>query len=235
MVESLWKSRIQYFGGAFSTRVARLFNHIISIFRYIWTWDGKRLLEWPLDSIFLTLDVFGVPEFYEILVNLFKSNLRTLSPQEIRIAKNIFGESIEYNWVRLDEHAVLGPKQGRFAYVSFNTINSYGRLSNHILIHELLHVWQFQHLGSVYIWKALWAQRSLRKYDYGGLQELRRVVKANGSLLDFNFEQQGDIIADYYLLRNGQRPQWSDATYDDFPVYEYFIKEVNRYAKNQYA
>ena len=149
------------------------------------------------------------------------------------MAKAVFGDSIDYSWVVLDEKAMLGPKQGKFAYVGFNTINSYGKLSNHILIHELVHIWQFQNYGSPYIWRALWAQHSKEKYNYGGLEKLKITMNSKGSLLDYNYEQQGDVIADYYLLKNGKRPQWAEATQDDLSVYEYFVHEIQNISRTK--
>lgn len=221
-----WTSRIKNAFTQLPARLLRLGMHFYQLANLIMARDFNQLAFWPIDLGFLLMDILGVPEWYELISNLFKTKLRPLSEKEIRIATKVFGTSIDYSMVRLDEAAWLGPKQGGFAYVGFNTINSYGQMSNTILIHELMHIWQFQHLGSVYIGRALWAQHSKEKYDYGGLERLRDVVRKEGSILTFNYEQQGDIVADYYLLVNGHRPQWSDASYADFHLYEYFIHEI---------
>lgn len=228
MIFNFWISRIRNIFILFPKRVKRLFVCLASLISVFIDLDWRRLLAWPFDVIFLLLDIIGTPEIYELVSNSFKRSLRPISQKEIRIAQTVFGDAIDYYLVWLDERAVLGPKQGNFAYVGFNTINSYGQMSNHILIHELMHIWQFQHLGSVYIWRALWAQHSREKYNYGGLQRLKEQVKEKASILSFNYEQQGDIIADYYLLVNGHRPQWSNASYADFYLYEYFVNEVRR-------
>jgi hypothetical protein len=95
-----------------------------------------------------------------------------------------------------------------------------------LLVHEMMHVWQYQHLGVIYIPKALSAQYSLMKYDYGGKPGLMQAVEDGKKLLDFNFEQQAEIITDYFLLKTGRYPRWGDATYRDLALYEHFARQV---------
>jgi hypothetical protein len=68
------------------------------------------------------------------------------------------------------------------------------------LIHELTHVWQYQHIGIRYLYDAIRVQIRLgtKSYDYGGEQGLRDAHKAGKTLLDFNPEQQGDIARVFY-------------------------------------
>ncbi|NJL76371.1 MAG: hypothetical protein HC892_16485 [Saprospiraceae bacterium] len=94
------------------------------------------------------LDALGVCKAYEWVSHL-KSNVRSLTARELFLAKLIFQDAINYDKVRIDERAFLGPKQYQFCYVSFNTINSWGKMSDDLLIHELVHVWQYQHFGAV--------------------------------------------------------------------------------------
>jgi hypothetical protein len=68
------------------------------------------------------------------------------------------------------------------------------------LMHELTHVWQFQHMGWIYLIKALSAQIRLKSkaYDYGGENGLQEALQKGWRLDQFNMEQQGDIARDYY-------------------------------------
>jgi uncharacterized protein YdeI (YjbR/CyaY-like superfamily) len=61
------------------------------------------------------------------------------------------------------------------------------------LIHELVHVRQFEVLGVQYIFEALRAQRN-GGYNYGGIKEL----KLGNPLHNFNLEQQADVARHYY-------------------------------------
>lgn len=67
-----------------------------------------------------------------------------------------------------------------------------------VLIHELVHVWQYQHFGAVYIGKALKAQKSKEGYNYGGMENLYHQMLKGNTLTHFNFEQQAEILEDYY-------------------------------------
>ncbi|HSO26533.1 MAG TPA: hypothetical protein VLS48_00570 [Anaerolineales bacterium] len=65
------------------------------------------------------------------------------------------------------------------------------------LMHELTHVWQYQQTGVTYLFKAFSAQMR-GGYAYGGAEKLRAARAEGKDLWHFNFEQQGDIVRDYY-------------------------------------
>jgi hypothetical protein len=106
--------------------------------------------------------------------------------------------------------------------VSFNTINSWGPLNDHTLLHELTHVWQYQKMGAIYMPKAIHAQNTTG-YKYGGLAELRKRQAAGQGISSFNLEQQGQISGDYYIAKTGGK-----ATPADLATYEHFIKDLRR-------
>ena len=161
-----------------------------------------------------------------LLNRLSKPNTRRLSERETALARSIFGESIDYRKVRFDERSYIGCRQYRFAYVGFCFINSWGPLFDPHFIHEMLHVWQYRCLGSVYIPRALWAQRTPEGYNYGGVDALQQALEQGKSLTDFNFEQQGDIVADYFCLKNGWKPRWCAADKAYLPVFEAITAEL---------
>jgi hypothetical protein len=68
------------------------------------------------------------------------------------------------------------------------------------MIHELTHCWQFQRLGSRYLYLALKAQFGLGEgaYDFGGAPGLVEKRKQGWKIFDFNLEQQGNITAAFY-------------------------------------
>ena len=180
---------------------------------------------WWFGGLLLILDLLGIVELYEGLSALSKREIRPLRKEEIAQAQSIFADTINYRRVRIDGRAWLGPKQYQFCYVSFYTINSWGTMRNDTLIHELVHVWQYERFGALYIAKALLAQRA-EGYDYGGWTELAQVSRAGGKLSAFNFEQQADIVMAYYRLQNGHPPRWGTATLQDISEYEYFIDQL---------
>lgn len=176
-----------------------------------------------IESLFRIADLLFLPQLLMLLNRLFKPNTRRLTEREMALARSIFGETIDYQKVRLDERSYIGCKHYRFAYVGFHFINCWGALSDPIFIHEMVHVWQYRRFGSVYIPRALWAQRTPEGYNYGGIAALQKAVEQDKSLTDFNYEQQGDIVADYFCLKNGWKPRWCAVEGAYLPVFEAVI------------
>ena len=181
---------------------------------------------WWIELGFLILDLFGLAELYESFMEFAKFNSRPLSPGEEAVARDVFGGSICYRRVRLDERAFLGPLQMAVCYVSGFHINSWGVMSDALLIHELVHVWQYQQLGLRYVPLALRAQFFGGGYDYGGAAALLAVCRAGGGLKDFNLEQQAEIIADHFRIGCGRRPVWSGEEGGDPSVYRYYAGQL---------
>jgi hypothetical protein len=89
------------------------------------------------------------------------------------------------------------------------------------LIHELTHVWQYQHMGWKYFFQAISAQVRIgsKAYRYGGEQALQQIHLQGFLLPDFNLEQQGEIARDYYrTLVSGL----------DVSVYQPFIDQLQQ-------
>ncbi|MBC7883948.1 MAG: hypothetical protein H7X99_00635 [Saprospiraceae bacterium] len=205
-------------------RLKRLIKHIAYPFyrKTINEFPPEGPWEWMGDLPFYLMDTLAVPEIYHSLFRLFKWNTRHLTREEIEVSKSIFGDMIDYNLVKVDNKARFGTKKTALAYVSFNTINYLGKIAPAIFIHEMVHVWQYQRFGSIYIARAIKAQRSKAGYDYGGVSNLYQIMIKGGSLLDFNFEQQADIIEDYYKMLHNQ----DSAGPMNLSIYEYFVREV---------
>lgn len=216
-------------------RALRLFAHLVDGSSKLFQINFGKLklqplllsiLNWWIEFIFLLLDFIGVGEIYETLADLIKFNTRPLKNWEKKIAKEVFGNNINYNRVRIDEVSLVGPPQLKICYVSCYTINSWGKMPNGLFIHEMTHVWQYEKIGLVYIPRALKAQRTVMGYNYGGLKTLEKCIEEGKTFFSFNLEQQAEIVADYYNIKNGYPAQWSKAGIADLPVYEYFLKQV---------
>jgi hypothetical protein len=211
--------RLGYFLRTWTARVRHLFMHLAHPVRFVWyrlrKEDPRQKLYrinpafWTLGLILLILDLFGIPELYESLAEFFKPGTRPLLQEEIRHYGKVFGEEIEWSLVRVDSQARVGPRQYRIAYVSFHTINSWGPLSRSVMVHELVHVWQYQKFGSLYIALALQAQLSAEGYDYGGTRQLIR-QQGIPFTVAFNFEQQAEVVEDFYRSMQHLPLQWSD-------------------------
>lgn len=176
-----------------------------------------------VDISFALMDLIGLFDFREVMSNTLTPAIRSLTEKELRMLKPIFGESVPYHLIRIDERAWIGPRFGNFCYVSFLTINSWGPMHPSTLVHEVVHIWQYTHRGAAYIPRALRAQWSEMGYNYGGLAPLQSA----SCLEDFNYEQQADIIEDAYRLANGFEAQWVPGRGAEvLPVYYPFLAEV---------
>ncbi len=151
--------------------------------------------------------------------------MRSLRPLEAGEAAIVFGEAIAFGVVRIQEDArwpdLLAQATARLRGDPPPPHNAV-TLGNRIhfpmplrtagaeaagfledmgwLIHELTHVWQYQHQGLSYLLRAVWAQITLgaSAYGYGWEAGLQTAAADGKTLADFNPEQQGEIARHYY-------------------------------------
>ena len=170
-LKAIW-FRFRYLFRSYPNRIQRL----IRCFDFYWYPQFKYLIKSPVDwmvfCVLVIFDLLAIPEVLEILHELVKWKLKDLSHREAKLLDEVFAGKLSLEGIRLDAQAVLGPKQWGIAYVSFHTINSYGPISLRLLIHELVHIWQYKRFGSYYIIKALKAQNSKETYNYRSINDL---------------------------------------------------------------
>jgi hypothetical protein len=157
------------------------------------------------------IDLFAIGELADLLTMVIKVNTRGLTDIEIEEARLVFGDSLDYWRVRLDEWSLIanvgkwvaerrqGKPVGHMAVTVFNTIHFSRRINTEPgnndmawLIHELVHIAQNEYVGSQFMGEALYAQ-GREGYDYGGPKAIKK-----RRFSSFNREQQGDIARDYY-------------------------------------
>lgn len=157
---------------------------------------------------------------------------RTLTPREISEARLVFHDQLDFGPIRIRETASWTNVVSRVhAWLQHTTppTDVAITIGNHIflprrvqtatagglfslsdmgwLMHELTHVWQYQHIGMHYALTALILQLryGVDAYAYGGEVGLKQAKRMGKSLQDFNLEQQADIVRHYYLrLRSNQ-------------------------------
>ncbi|WP_229509447.1 Rhs element Vgr protein [Massilia sp. CCM 8734] len=126
-----------------------------------------------------------------------------MTPGEIKMASRLFGESIDY--ARVEVHARrylpfgLQPKNcamtpnGTIYFHHSRCLPDFSAGSEHArhwFMHEMVHVWQHQ-LGYPVWWRG--GVRIGLSYVYE--------LAAHKTLADFNMEAQGDLLADYFVLK----------------------------------
>jgi hypothetical protein len=135
---------------------------------------------------------------------------RPLTDAERTEAQLVFGRSLDYDRIVVEEDPIMGafgtarttPLTVNFPPGSFG-----GSGFMPWLIHELTHSWQYQHgisfaktsyYGTVGFFYSPY-------YDYGGEAGLLAAQAAGKHFRDFNPEQQGSILGDYYKrLKKGK-------------------------------
>lgn len=175
---------------------------------------------------FLVLDVIGFSEMVGFFQSVFNKSTRGLSADELNMATSIFGNSIQYHKIKIDEQFTVGTNRGKNIYVLFYQVNALGGMSLSTLMHELMHIAQFEQIGSVYIFRNLIAQWSMEKYNYGGLIAIKNIILEPIRLHLLNYEQRAEIVSDYCLILRGQEPDWGDASRSDAPAYLAVIKYI---------
>lgn len=214
-------------------RLGRHFWRMTGVFK-LKNLNNKRnssFFHYFYELFILGVEISGIAEFYELIHLIFKKNTRHLTSHEKQEAQLIFGESLRYDRILIDDKAAIACKKGHFAYVSFYIINHWGSLEDSHFIHELAHIWQYEQLGARYMLRAILAQQSAAGYNYGGISTLKTYEAAGkNDLIYFNLEQQAEIITDYYRLLTGKRPQYGDATAADIAVYARFSSRITKLA-----
>lgn len=187
----------------------------------LWLWRGLISgAAWAGRLLPKLLDLVGFGEIMDLLWQILKFNTRALTSTEISEARKALGSSISYWQVRIDESSLIAhigaflKGQKNMAVTTFHTINFTRKISTSAgspdmgwLVHELVHVWQMEHVGMQYIGEALHAQNA-GGYVYGTSRDWQdegnRTALANASaagktLSSFNREQQAEIAKHYYM------------------------------------
>lgn len=105
-------------------------------------------------------------------------------------------------------------------------------MNSETLIHELTHVWQYQHDGAIYFPEAGWDQfvawlNNEDAYDYGDVTGLQKKIADGEGFDSFNREQQGRIVEDYFKIRTDGVPE-NNA---HLPWYAHFVDEVSSFSE----
>src|SRR5690606_708410 len=79
--------------------------------------------EWWADFFFYTLDVLYFPLWYEWTTRIFKKSVRKLTKTEKSEAEKIFGDSLQYEYIRIDTNPFFGIGKDVVAFVTFFTVN----------------------------------------------------------------------------------------------------------------
>jgi hypothetical protein len=162
-----------------------------------------------------------------------------LTPTEAELARSVFGDSIDYSRVRLMQapEALWFRTVGNVIRVPpFFTVDSSASARprplsidymRHTFIHEMTHVWQYQHGGTSYISYSIGPQIAATaaaitkgisaaargtptRQAFSGVSSARNsayiyTADPRKSFWDFTPEQQGLIVENFFLMRESGR------------------------------
>lgn len=134
--------------------------------------------------------------------------VRTLTPAEIAVAKSVFQNTLNYSTVRVTDTLGLGGKPWTTNSPPLYLLNVGGDYPNlaadddrrRLLIHELTHVWQAQHLVPITLNSA--AHQTLSAIQNGGDVSAAYAYTVGKSWGQYNIEQQASIVAHWYMPSN---------------------------------
>lgn len=136
---------------------------------------------------------------------LAKGQSRSLTQAEIDLAKSVFGNSIDYSKVRIhnDKSNILQGDNVTVTpngelYCAGNYCDDFSKERRHHFIHEMTHVWQYQNnvLDPRVAAATEWVKSG---FCYGDCYHYKADPKKD--LLDYNLEQQADMVADLFALK----------------------------------
>jgi hypothetical protein len=179
-----------------------------------WLWRVPRDVGiWLIVLLFRVFDLFGVPELWSFLLQMV-CHVTPLTGQEIGTAAGILGPiAIRYADVRIAEGGALNlifARNGGRAFTTFHTVNlprtgPHCRENFEILLHELVHVYQYERTGGLYVAEAIYAQNTTG-YSYGSPDDLVQCLATGACYRNFNREQQAQMVQDYFVRCQSGQP-----------------------------
>jgi hypothetical protein len=134
----------------------------------------------------------------------FEPGGRPLTGAERGLAEPVFGRSIEYSRVRIVETQVLpGTTVGNVIRLEpgFTIRHEWDA---EVLVHELTHVWQYQHGGTGYMSVALRTQIAAAARTGSRNEAYDYRTDAAKNFFDFTPEQQGLIVQNLFAMQHDQ-------------------------------
>lgn len=148
----------------------------------------KTFVQTPVDAVLLGAG--KAVSAVQTLIGLEPPG-RRLTDTELADLKKIYGDSIDWDQVRIKEGSAGLFSLNDRPFVHGNTIYMKDVQDSAILAHEMAHVWQHQNGGSDYMSEALWSQEKGHGYDW-------QASVPGTPWAQLEPEQQAELIEDAY-------------------------------------
>ena len=144
------------------------------------------------------------------LLKLEKFRYRNLTQGEIEMCQTVFGSLIQYQQVKIVNQPYLPWQPNNMfmapeGYIHIRDLhfkNDYSKENINfqgIFIHEMTHIFQYQHHINVLLKGAL--LQTARFISFNLYNPYQYTFKKGKKFFDYNIEQQGDIARDIYLQK----------------------------------
>lgn len=125
---------------------------------------------------------------------------RPMSEAETELAREVFSDSVDYARVRLLFGIAAGTTAGN--NIRLPTDFSISSADNkELLVHEMTHVWQYQHFGPGYITTSLLQQAHAGLFEGMRNWAYEYTLGETDRYNDYNPEQQAFIVENYYAMK----------------------------------
>jgi hypothetical protein len=157
---------------------------------------------------------------------------RPLSAGERALLHEVFGESIDLEPIRVVEAHWLNAPTVLGNSIRVQPGYAFTGIRSSVLVHEGVHLWQFQNLGTGYITDSVVHNvRSLMRTGRRALAYMNYQLQPDSRFADFTAEQQATIIADHFELtrfysQQPHPPAWVIARRSDLPIYRQLLHEM---------
>lgn len=159
---------------------------------------------------FMSLDILLFIPLLIRLIKLEQFKWRYLTEDEIRLAKSVFGNLIDYRVVKImnqlylpwQSHHVFMAPEGHLHIPDIHFKQNYAKENLHyqaIFIHEMTHILQYQNNINVLFWGA--CLQTVRFLSFGLYNPYTYKLSKEKRFVDYNIEQQGDIAKDIFLQK----------------------------------
>ena len=196
-----------------------------------------RLARVPADTLRAHLDRpvrHTVPPLERMLVRLsdwLNPTGRELRGWERQLVREFFGDSLDLAPVRVVETLVLNAPTVLGYRIRVPRGYTFDRAPT-VLIHECVHLWQYQHQGTRYITDSAWHNtRAFLTTGDRRVAYLNYRLRPDSRFADFTAEQQASLVGDCYELTRvyhaaADAPAWVHQRRPDLPIYLRLVDEM---------
>lgn len=157
---------------------------------------------------------------------------RALYQWEYEIIHDIFQTGVDASRIRVVEARILNAPTTLASQIRVPPGWSFEHGNRPVLVHEVMHVWQYQTKGTSYITDSVYHNASGQiATGNRNVAYMNYRLTRGCNISDFSAEEQATIVGDYYEItriyqNDPNPPAWVTLRQPDLPIYERLIGQV---------